>query len=175
MIDPKYKDLWEEDYPKMLLFGLGFVGVKEIVGKQNNPIIMGWAATLKVKAIFTSEEVPWCGLFQAYLCHLAGYEYPETFYRALSWKGWGNEVQTPMLGDLLAFERPGGGHIAQYVGEDADAYHVLGGNQSNSVGFTRIEKSRLRYAGRAPWKIGQPPNIRRIHRAPSGPISADEK
>lgn len=41
MIDPKYKDLWEEDYPKMLLFGLGFVGVKEIVGKQNNPI--SWA------------------------------------------------------------------------------------------------------------------------------------
>lgn len=30
-----------------------------------------------------------------------------------------------------------------YWAEDDDAYHVLGGNQSNSVNITRIAKDRL--------------------------------
>lgn len=36
-----------------------------------------------------------------------------------------------------------GGDVALYVGEDAGAYHCLGGNQSDKVCITRIAKSRL--------------------------------
>ena len=35
------------------------------------------------------------------------------------------------------------GHIGFYWAEDDDAYHILGGNQSNSVSVTRIAKERL--------------------------------
>lgn len=43
----------------------------------------------------------------------------------------------------MTFTRPGGGHVGLYVGEDASHYHILGGNQSNSVRISRIEKKRL--------------------------------
>jgi cell wall-associated NlpC family hydrolase len=36
-----------------------------------------------------------------------------------------------MLGDVLVFRRGGGGHVALYVGEDEEAFHVLGGNQAD--------------------------------------------
>lgn len=42
----------------------------------------------------------------------------------------------------MVFDRAGGGHVAFYVGEDATHYHVLGGNQSDSVNVMRIAKDR---------------------------------
>jgi hypothetical protein len=35
------------------------------------------------------------------------------------------------------------GHVGFYHSEDSQSYHVLGGNQSNSVNLTRIGKDRL--------------------------------
>jgi len=39
------------------------------------------------------------------------------------------------------------GHVGFYAGEDATHYHVLGGNQSDSISITRIRKTRLRDGG----------------------------
>ncbi|HEY3495976.1 MAG TPA: hypothetical protein VGK73_14860, partial [Polyangiaceae bacterium] len=35
------------------------------------------------------------------------------------------------------------GHVGFYVGEDATAYQILGGNQANSVCLTWLAKDRL--------------------------------
>jgi hypothetical protein len=35
------------------------------------------------------------------------------------------------------------GHVGFYQGEDDEAYHVLGGNQSNKVNTARVGKDRL--------------------------------
>ena len=40
------------------------------------------------------------------------------------------------------FKRPGGGHVGFLVGQDATRYRVLGGNQSDAVTETWIEKAR---------------------------------
>jgi hypothetical protein len=56
---------------------------------------------------------------------------------------------------VLVFQRPGGGHLGFYVGEDERAYHVLGGNQGDCVSITRIAKDRC-IAIR--WPSGQPVN-----------------
>jgi cell wall-associated NlpC family hydrolase len=82
-------------------------------------------------------------------------------------------ISIPMLGDTLVFKRPGGGHVGIYVGEDSQCYHVMGGNQSNAYGFTRIAKGRL-VAARRPKYINQPENVRVIHLAATGAISKDE-
>ena len=42
----------------------------------------------------------------------------------------------------MVFTRPQGGHVAFYVGEDAQTFHTLGGNQSDAVSITRIDKAR---------------------------------
>jgi cell wall-associated NlpC family hydrolase len=79
-----------------------------------------------------------------------------------------------MLGDVLVFKRQGGGHVGLYVGEDKDAYHVLGGNQSDSVSITRILKDRLHAARRCTWKTAQPANVRRVFLSGSGAVSQNE-
>jgi hypothetical protein len=38
-----YQWLNDEDAPRMLVEGLKFYGIKEMVGKKHNPIILGWA------------------------------------------------------------------------------------------------------------------------------------
>ncbi len=78
-----------------------------------------------------------------------------------------------MLGDVLIFARNGGGHVGLYAGEDDDAWHTLGGNQSDAVNIKRIAKGRL-YAARRPAYRAQPANVRRIRLAANGVLSANE-
>jgi len=51
------------------------------------------------------------------------------------------------LGAVMVFWRgsPNGwkGHVGFYWAQDNDAYHIIGGNQANSVSVTRIAKTRL--------------------------------
>lgn len=64
------------------------------------------------------------------------------------------------LSDVMIFQRQGGGHVGLYVGEDADCFHVLGGNQSAAVTITRIAKARL-FAVQQPSYLATPDNVRR--------------
>jgi hypothetical protein len=75
---------------------------------------------------------------------------------------------------VLVFERAGGGHVGMYVGEDAGAYHVLGGNQGDAVSIARIAKIRLFTARRAAWRSAQPSNVRRVLIAAAGNLSKNE-
>ena len=79
-----------------------------------------------------------------------------------------------MLGDVLVFARGNGGHVGIYVGEDFEAFHVLGGNQSDRVSIARKPKARALGARRCPWRINQPQNVRRIHRAATGLLVGSE-
>lgn len=63
-------------------------------------------------------------------------------YWARNWATFGRAAMG--YGSVGVFERPGGGgHVGFLVGHDATAYHVLGGNQGDSVNVTRIDKGRL--------------------------------
>ena len=92
---------------------------------------------------------------------------------ALSWNKFGVGVTEPMLGDIVTFKRDGGGHVAIYIGEDATAYHVMGGNQGNQVCVTRIAKSRLS-AARRPEYTSKPVNVRKVMLASNGVLSTNE-
>jgi uncharacterized protein (TIGR02594 family) len=169
-----YSFLNTEKSPKILVEAVKLIGIKEVVGKVHNPIIMAWAKDLDLQKIYTADEIPWCGLFIAYACHKAGIDVVDKPLWALSWAKWGNKVTEPMLGDILTFKRDGGGHVGIYVGEDKDCYHVLGGNQGNAVSVTRIVKSRLYQARRTAWKIAQPANVRKVYLDAKGIVSKNE-
>lgn len=169
-----YNWLKEEKSPKILVEAVKHIGVKEIVGKAHNPVILGWAGAVGLKSIYTNDEIPWCGLFIAYCAHAAGLQVVERPLWALNWAKYGNKVNEPMLGDILTFKRNGGGHVGIYVGEDEKYYHVLGGNQNNSVSVTRIAKSRLHQARRTAWKIAQPTNVRKVFLEAKGAITTNE-
>ena len=169
-----YAWLKKETGPKILVEAVKHIGVKEIVGKQHNPVIMEWAKALGIEKTYTNDEIPWCGLFIAYCAHAAGLDVVKAPLWALNWNKYGNVAKVPMLGDVLTFTRNGGGHVGIYVGEDATHYHVLGGNQNNSVSVSRIEKSRLSQARRTAWKIAQPASVRVVHLEAKGVVTTNE-
>lgn len=120
-----------------------FIGTQEIPGKQTSGKIA--AMLRRLGAWWNDDETPWCGVFVGYCLRESGIEIPKYYMRAKEWATWGARLQTDRLspGAVLVFLREGGGHVGFYVGEDDAAYHVLGGNQSNSVSITRILKHRL--------------------------------
>lgn len=177
-----YAFLADEGAPRMLVEGLKTFGVKEKLGPAANPVIMGWWDELRLAGLtrvygdgfFKDDAIPWCGLWMAHVARRAGKPVPRLFMAAREWGSWGNPVVgPPKLGDTLVFTRQGGGHVGLYAGEDESAFHVLGGNQSDSVCVTRILKTRLLVA-RNLYNIGQPPNCRRIFFAADGTLSQNE-
>jgi uncharacterized protein (TIGR02594 family) len=169
-----YAWLATEPGPKMLAAALAQLGIKEVPGPGNNPRIMAMAQELGVTAIHTGDDVPWCGLLMAKVAKDAGKTLPANFSRAKAWAAFGQPAPVPMLGDVLVFERNGGGHVGMYVGEDKTAFHVLGGNQSDAVTITRIANDRLFTARRPEYSIGQPANVRQVLLAPGGALSTNE-
>lgn len=177
----QYQWLENEPGPKMLLEALRHYGCLEVKGPNHNPDITRWAHEIggKIADVYRADEIPWCGLFIAICAKRSGYELPKDPLWALNWGTFGTKQTTARLGDVLTFIRKTSsgataGHVALYVGEDAAAYHVLGGNQSDRVCITRIAKNRLYAIRRPDFKIGQPRNVRQVFLASNGRLSTNE-
>lgn len=162
--------------PRMVTEALALYDVREAPGAADNPAILRWAAEIgdaKVARTYTADAVPWCGLFMAVVAKRAGKAMVADPLWALNWGRFGIAAGQPMLGDVLTFLRPTGGHVALYIGESAASYHVLGGNQSDRVCFAEIAKTRLR-AVRRPAYVNRPATVRPIIIGASGRLSANE-
>lgn len=169
-----YAWLAAEPGPRTLVEALKLFGTAEVLGAKNSPVIMAWAKEVGLASSYSADSVPWCGLFAAVVTHRAGYEPVTNPLWARNWTNFGVKSDRAALGDILVFVRDGGGHVTFYVGEDATAYHCLGGNQSDNVTITRILKSRCIGVRRAPFKVGQPANVRPIMLASTGKVSTNE-
>lgn len=160
--------------PPWKALALAKLGIRETPGAANNPTILGWAKRLGVKVlgiVYNDDSaIPWCGLFVAEVMSEAGFTPPKIAVRAKAWADWG-EPTAPCDGAVLVFQRPGGGHVGFYAGEDATAYRVLGGNQGDAVSLTRIAKDRC-VAVR--WPTGFRPKGDRLVLAASGQLSQNE-
>jgi len=162
--------------PKMVTEALALLDTAERPGPGDNALIMSWVGELGggLRRVYTADSVPWCGLFMAVVAKRAGKTpVPEPLW-ALNWGQFGQDAGQPGLGDVLTFIRPGGGgHVALYIGEDTTAYHVLGGNQSDKVCFTRIAKTRNR-AARRPLFMKRPDTVRPFVLVAGGALSSNE-
>ncbi len=109
-------------------------------------------------------DLPWCGLFVAHCIRTGVPEarLPIVQIRARPWLGFGERAE-PQIGAILVFwlRSPTSpfGHVGFYWGEDAEHFHVLGGNQRETIEVERIPKARL-LGGR--WPPGHArPGLRR--------------
>lgn len=148
--DIQTQDAQEFDIPLTIPWveaAYSLIGTQEKPGQGSNEAILGWAEDLEITS-YNDDDIPWCGLFVA---HCIGSQLPEETLPtnplgARQWQHFGHAI-TPRLGAIMVFWRgsPDGwkGHVGFYWAEDDDAYHILGGNQSNSVSVTRIAKNRL--------------------------------
>lgn len=121
-------------------------GIKEGVGPADNREILDWADDLDLA--YERDSIAWCGLFAAHCIAVSLPEepLPSNPLGARNWLNFGRPCE-PTLGAVLVFwrGRKSGwqGHLGFYAGEDAAAFHVLGGNQSDSVSVARVARSRL--------------------------------
>lgn len=163
--------------PRTIQEGLKLLGTAEVVGKGSNRTIIGWRDELNQVGIaitgYSDDDIPWCGLFAAIVAHRAGKVPVANPLWARNWSKFGVDVKDAGLGDVLVFQREGGGHVGFYVAEDATAYHVLGGNQSNRVSITRIAKARCVARRRPPYRV-KPDSAKPYRVAASGALSRNE-
>jgi uncharacterized protein (TIGR02594 family) len=175
MLPLRYQWLAREPGPRMIVEALKLFGTLEGKGATNNLTIFAWAQEVggDVADVYKADSIPWCGLFMAVVAKRADKVPPPHPLWALSWAAFGQKIDKPMLGDVLVFTRAGGGHVALYVGEDDDCFHILGGNQSDQVCIVRKPKAQL-YAARRPSYRVQPANVRRVMLAATGELSLKE-
>ncbi len=155
------------------------LGIKESKnGKPSNPKIMSWVKVVGIggEKIFTSDKIPWCGLWLSYIFAEVGIRPVDKYWWALNWRSFGIPLDKnkPVYGAVAVFTRQSGGHVGVVVGHDSTTLHILGGNQSDSVNVSRIAKSRC-VALR--WPAGMknyPPGPVLKHTAFKGPLSINE-
>lgn len=170
-----YNFLKQEIAPKILVEAYKLLGIKETLGKESNPTLLAWADKLGLKKIYTADEIPWCGLFIAYVCFMAGKTPVKNPLFARNWVNYGTKEDVAMLGDILVFSRGSiSGHVGIYVGEDDNCYHVLGGNQGDQVSIVRVPRVRCIGIRRTKWTTGQPTSVRIIKLNGTGLISENE-
>lgn len=174
----QYAWLKNESGPRILIEALKTYGTAEKPGAGSNPSILAWAKATGQDKIYKSDATAWCGLWMAYVTLQAGWDIPVNPLWARGWLNFGTPQRTAALGDILVFYRgrKNGtqGHVGMYVGEDNDAYHVLGGNQGDAVTIKRISKSRLLGIRRCPWRVNQPSSVRPVRLAATGKLSTNE-
>lgn len=173
ILDTPYAWLANEPGPKILQAAIPMYGIKETIGKADNPVIMAWAKELGLEKVYLSDETPWCGLWAAVCVKRAGKPVVKDPLWARNWAKWG-EACEPELGCILVFERgPTSGHVGIYVGENATHFFVYGGNQKDKVSIVPIAKERL-IDSRCMFSVAKPANVRAIQLQMSGEVSTNE-
>jgi uncharacterized protein (TIGR02594 family) len=150
-------------------------GLREVAGPGSSKTILAWGRA--VADWFTDDDIPWCGAFVHGVLAAALPEepLPANALWARGWLRFGTTID-PTPGAVLVFWRGSrsgsSGHVGFYTGEDAAAFHVLGGNQSNAVTVARIAKDRLLGAR---WPRSAPlPTAKRQLRQAAGSLSTNE-
>lgn len=123
---------------------ISLVGTLEAPGAKNNNKIIEWAKKIGgfVASYYKQDSIPWCGLFVGHCLSTNDFKVSQDLLSALSWNKYGTKLDEPYYGCIIVFKREGGGHVGFAVGQDKTTYHVLGGNQSDSVNVTRVAKNR---------------------------------
>lgn len=137
---------------------LRLIGTREVPGPGSNPVILAMAETLDID--YGDDDIPWCGLFVGHCigATLGDEPMPPNPLGSRNWLRFG-EPCTPQLGAVMVFWRvkrsSWQGHVGFYHGEDASHFHILGGNQSNSVNVMRLDRKRF-LGARWPVTAGRP-------------------
>lgn len=129
----------------LIKIALSQYGVKEIVGSNHNDEVLKYFQDAGHEWV-KDDETAWCSAFVNWVAMKSIKEHTGKL-NARSWLDVGDEVSSPLVGDVVIFYRgdPKGwkGHVGFYISEDDKNINVLGGNQSNMVCIKPYSKSRL--------------------------------
>lgn len=120
-------------------------GLKEVPGKENNPVIMSFFNTIGHSWV-QGDETAWCAAFANYCC-LASIGKQTGKLTARSFLNFGIDTTEPFPGDIVIIwrESPDSwkGHVGFYINHDNEYVYMLGGNQNNQVNVSRYPVERV--------------------------------
>lgn len=165
--------------PPWIKVAESLIGTMEIPGPHNNNTIIEWARKIGgwIASFYTKDSIPWCGLFVAHCMSQCGLRPDGNALSARAWASWSKGIllKEPTFGCIVVFVRDGGGHVGFYVSEDSYTYHILGGNQADSVNITRIAKNRaIAYVWPSSPEFKEYRSTGRIFKQFDGAISVNE-
>ena len=145
-----------EQVPPWLAVMRGITGLTETPGSASNPKIVGmaekvgerWPHQADYAALYTGDDIPWCGVTVAYCVSEAGHEPvfgptdTDKWMWANAWSQWGTRLSKPKLGCIVVLNDSG--HVALYEGTDGSYYSLRGGNQSDQVNVKNFAISKVR-------------------------------
>ena len=115
------------------------IGVHEIESGDSSRIVEYHSVT-SLHAM--DDDTPWCAAFVCWVLHEAGYDHTHSAW-AKNYLKYGDKCD-PKYGAIMIFSRGHeSGHVGFYVGEDYGTYHILGGNQKNSVCIANMPKTKF--------------------------------
>ena len=127
--------------PAWIVEARKYIGQREIKGAKTNGFVSIWLKTLR--AWWSDDEQPWCGVFVAHCIQSVGLPIPKNWMRATDWLSIGKTLPRPAMGCIVVFSRAGGGHVGFVVGKTATGnLMVLGGNQGDSVRISEFSPAR---------------------------------
>ena len=119
-----------------------FVGIKELSGAQNHPII-SFSLSLCGFSLDAPDEIPWCAAWINFIAWM--WRLPRSKSAAArSWLGVGmnTNIADAVVGyDIVVLKRgtnPEQGHVGFFAGWAGGSVLVLGGNQQNSVSIAAV-------------------------------------
>lgn len=123
-----------------------YVGIKEIAGKKNHPLISWWLSLCGFDTD-TPDEVPWCSAF----VNGIAWELRLPRSKSAAARSWLNvgipvELNQAEVGDIVILKRgtnPAQGHVGFYASHNEFTVTLLGGNQSNGVCVASFDKRDL--------------------------------
>lgn len=122
-------------------------------------------------ALGDPAKLPWCGDFveTSIRLGLPNEPVPKNPYWALNWREFGIATQ-PTYGAIASISRSGGGHVMFIIGQDANRYFVMGGNQQNKSSIVPVDKRRFE-ASSFRWPSTYPTRPIRLPRMSSSDAS----
>lgn len=135
-------------------------GLREIAGKEDNPVIIQWFNDLGYDGKKLKDETSWCSLTVCWACEVAGYQHTGKLY-ADSWLTEIDldeiEIDKAEYGDIVVLWRgsfdgeliPGSSipkrHVCLWVNKRDNAYfNGYGGNQGNELKIAPQYISRIK-------------------------------
>lgn len=131
---------------KMINIALSQFGIREIVGKKDNPEVLKYFNEIGFNGSKLKDETSWCSAFINWCAKKSNLPYSGKL-TARSWLKIGMQVKKPQIGDVVVFWRESRqswkGHVALFIRETDIYIYVLGGNQNNQVKISAYPKYKL--------------------------------
>lgn len=141
--------------PPWLKTAIDSIGIAEVPGKQDNPVILAMAKTCggNIAKTYHHDEIAWCKMFTEYCLVKNGLKGVDSLW-ALDNAKLGTKLKGPAFGAIACKKRTGGGHTFIIAGRDKNGRIVgIGGNQGDRVSRATFSPSEIVSSN---WPNGYP-------------------